>query len=118
MKVITGMIAALLLANWTRDAEAGAVPIPAAGDLVRYVSQNGSDTNDALSQGTAMRTLQAAYASLPALGGAIYALPGYYDVGAGFSLTRGKPIELIGMVKPQNYITSEHVVPLFPNVIN
>lgn len=86
-----------------------------SADGVRIVAGDGNDSNSGLSRTLAMRTLAAAYAALPSTGGAIYALPGRYDVGSGFALTRGKVLALVGVVPPPVYINSASTAPLSNN---
>jgi hypothetical protein len=93
----------------------GGGAIFASSDDVLFVSGTGSDAASGLGPGQAMRTLAAAYAALPSAGGRIYALPGRYDVGAGFGISRGKPLELIGVVKPEKTIGSAVTAPLSLN---
>jgi hypothetical protein len=82
---------------------------------VLWVSGTGNDASDGRNPSTAKLTIQAAYAALPSTGGTVFALPGRYDMGAGWNLTRGKPIALIGLVKPPSYIVSTTQVPLTHN---
>lgn len=89
-------------------------PIPSA-DAVRWVSGAGDDANDGLSQAAPKRTLQAAYTALPSTGGTLFVAPGRYDMGAGWDLTRGKPVSVVGLVKPPPYIASTTTAPLTVN---
>src|SRR5436190_5199487 len=112
---VNGMTGAVVLDS----GDVGAIGTPPASDALRWVSGTGDDANDGLTQSNPKRTLQAAYTSLPDVGGpflvaggSIRVGPGRYDVVAGWNLTRGKAVWIEVMVGPPSYISSGTTAPL------
>ena len=74
----------------------------ATTDAVVFVTASGNDTNSGLNVGAAKRTLQAAYAALPATGGHIQLGAGTFTLAAtgattGLTITPGKPAAIRGI---------------------
>lgn len=79
------ILAALILVLLTRTSLCGQSLKPIPADGLRYVSANGSDSNDGLSWRTARATIAAAYGNLPSCtsGSSTWTHCGTIEVGAG-----------------------------------